>query len=117
MGDAVEFTRADLPPGAEDATGVFGPEHTHYGLVSGLVSPDDYGRVYMFCKTSHPGGKRNVLWVGLGSVDTVSEEECTRLVEKAIREARAAGRDAKLWGQTEQQPVQEKVDAALAPVP
>ena len=97
VGTAVVFTHADLPPGAKDASGVFGPEHTHYGFVSGLPSGADAAWVYMFCKTSHRGGKWNVLDVW-GIVHAVSEEELEWLLETTLREARAAGHDAKVWG-------------------
>ncbi|MHC4504079.1 MAG: hypothetical protein ACYTFI_12295 [Planctomycetota bacterium] len=95
---AVEFTDADLPPDAKDASGVFGPEHTDYAYVAGLnyyrAKP---GWVLMFDKASHPGGVRNVALLGAG-VCSMSEEELKRQLETTLREARAAGFDAKVWG-------------------
>ena len=94
---AVEFTHADLPPGVKDASGHLGPKHTDYAYVSGLTSAAKAWWVLAFDKTSHPGGVRNVARVG-SDVVSMSEAQFKREIERTLREARAAGFDAKVWG-------------------
>ncbi len=94
---AVRFVDAELPPGAKDAGSVFGPHHTSYAYVAGLTDKAKSSCVLFFDKTPHPGGVRNVAFVG-GNVMTYSEAQFKRELERTLREARAAGFDAKIWG-------------------
>lgn len=96
-GHAVAFSPADLPPDANDASGVFCPEHTDYCYVSGLVSTGNGDWVIMFDRTSHTGGIRNVVHLGM-AVTSMREGELARMLDRTLREAKAAGLDPKVWG-------------------
>ncbi|MHC4201778.1 MAG: hypothetical protein ACYSU0_17460 [Planctomycetota bacterium] len=115
--------KASSPQGQRIVDG-FGPKHTDYGFVTGLnldVKPerkfDEEGNhvatiypprvetwdphvrdwLFVFEKEGNHDGKRNVALLDC-SVGSLTEAQFKECLERTLREARAAGFDAKVWG-------------------
>ena len=70
---AVVIRTADLPPGATDASAVFGPANTDYEYVSALAATDPPDLVLAFDKAGNHRAGLNVLFIG-ANVAWMTEE-------------------------------------------
>ncbi|MBD3349714.1 MAG: DUF1559 domain-containing protein [Candidatus Eisenbacteria bacterium] len=87
---------ADLPEGAEDASAVFGPEHTDYEYVAGLRATDPPTLVLAYDRDgNHEDGNhgdgRNVLFVGNNVVWT-PEDDFRKALQRTREHLAARGR-------------------------
>ena len=87
------ITREDLPRGAEDASAVFAPKHTHYEYVAGFRSDDPDDILCAFDRSGNHRDGRNALFLD-GHVEWVSETSFRELLKKSVEYLRAQGRPA-----------------------